>query len=81
MVLMYTCIVVEIPHWILYSHKSEQTKSMYSKAYEPHAHSVKQNIPGINAACFIISVTEGSKTDKTHIWWQKSEWVPWGCRN
>lgn len=41
---------------------------MYSKAYEPHAHSVKQNIPGVNAACFIISVTEGSKTDKTHIW-------------
>lgn len=39
-VLMYTCIVVS-PHWVLYSHKSEQTKSMYSKAYEPHAHSIQ----------------------------------------
>ena len=38
--------LVEIPHWVLYNNKSEQTTTMFSKLYEPHAHNVKQNIPG-----------------------------------
>lgn len=44
---------------------------MYSK-HMNHVH-IKQNIPGVNAACFIISITEGSKTDKTHIFGDRSQ--------